>query len=69
MITIDDLTGIPETKRKQIIECLDDLLTFRDSNGNLSPVISGYNLYKEISKSDRVVTFSSSSCVHCTLRI
>src|SRR3989338_3494898 len=58
MITIDDLTGIHKTKRKQIIECLDDLLTYRDEQGNLSPIISGYNFYTKLAKSDRLITFS-----------
>ena len=43
MIKIDDLTGIPENKRKQAVECLDDLLTFKDNEGRLAPVITGYN--------------------------
>lgn len=56
---IDDLTGIPEGKRKQAIECLDDLLTFKDSQGVLSPIISGYNLYITIPEFDSIVTFSN----------
>lgn len=59
MIEIEDLTGIPESKRRQAIECLDDLLTFRDSQGELSPVISGYNWYLTLSASDSVITFSN----------
>ncbi len=59
MIKIEDLTGIPEDKRNKIIRCLDELLTFKDSQGNLSPVISGYNWYNELAKSDRIITFSN----------
>ncbi len=58
MIKIEDLTGIPEWKRKQAIECLDDLLTFKDSEGNLSPIITGYNWYNQVPELDRIVTFS-----------
>ncbi len=59
MIEIDDLTGISENKRKQAIECLDDLLTFKDSEGELSPIITRYNWYTVLSKSDSIVTFSN----------
>ena len=59
MIKIDDLTGISEAKRKQAIECLDDLLTFKDSQGRLSPVITGYNWYVTLPKSDSIITFSN----------
>lgn len=59
MIRIDDLTGIPENKRRPAIECLDALLTFKDSEGRLSPVITGYNWYIAPVKSDSVITFSN----------
>jgi len=59
MIQIDDLTGIPEAKRKQAIECLDDLLTFKDSQGILSPIITGYNLYTTIPNCDSMISFSN----------
>ena len=59
MITIDDLTGISENKRNQAIECLDDLITFKDSEGRLSPIISGYNWYIKLAKYDRIITFSN----------
>src|SRR3989344_5734652 len=58
MITLEDLTGIPKEKKKQIIRCLDELLTYRDADGNLSPIISGYNFYNQLARSDRLVTFS-----------
>lgn len=59
MIKIDDLTGIPEGKRKQAIKSLDDLLTFKNSQDRLSPVITGYNWYTTLPKSDSVITFSN----------
>ena len=59
MIKIEDLTGIPEAKRKQTIECLDDLLTSKDPQGRLSPVITGYNLYITLPEFDSVITFSN----------
>ncbi|MBW2974008.1 hypothetical protein KY346_06500 [Candidatus Woesearchaeota archaeon] len=59
MILIHDLTGICEDKRKEVIACLDELLTYRDSDGLLVPVISGYNWYAKLTKSDRVITFSN----------
>lgn len=58
MIRIDDLTGIPEDKRRQAIECLDDLLTFRDSQDRLSPIISGYNWYTTLPICDSIITLS-----------
>jgi len=59
MIKIDDLTGIPESKRKQAIECLDDLLTFKNCQNRLSPIITGYNWYITIPESNSIVTFSN----------
>ena len=58
MVKIHDLTGIAELKRREVVEILDDLLTYRDAQGKLSPVIAGYNWYKEIATTDRVITFS-----------
>lgn len=58
MIKIEDLTGIPKWKRKRAIECLDDLLTFKDNKGYISPIITGYNWYAKIPQSNRIVTFS-----------
>ena len=59
MVNIEDLTGIPEEKRKIVITCLDDLLIFRESNGQLSPIIKGYNLYPELPQADKAVLFSN----------
>ena|GEM_PF-4014096 len=59
MIFIKDLTGIYENKRKEVIACLDELLTYRDAKGLLIPVISGYNWYLKLAESDRVITFSN----------
>ncbi len=58
MVEIGDLKGIPENKKREAVECLDDLLTYKDGQGNLSPVIAGYNWYTTTAKTDRVVTFS-----------
>lgn len=59
MIALDDLKGIAQDKRDKIIGVLDDLLTFRDSTGRLSPIISGYNWYNTLTECDRVITFSN----------
>ncbi len=59
MIQIADLSGIPEAKRRQAIECLDDLLTFKDLQGILSPIITGYNLYTILPNFDSVIAFSN----------
>lgn len=45
-------------KRNTIIECLDDLLTFRNTEGKISPIITGYNWYNQIARCDRIITFS-----------
>ena len=58
MVKIEDLTGIPEKRRNQAVRCLDELLTFRDDQGRISPVITGYNWYSTFTKSDRMITFS-----------
>ncbi|MBI4154776.1 hypothetical protein HY498_01680 [Candidatus Woesearchaeota archaeon] len=58
MASIDDLTGIREDKRKEAVGVLESLLTFRYKNGILSPIITGYNWYNTLAKSDRVITLS-----------
>src|SRR3989344_1516272 len=55
MITINDLEGISKEKRKKILTCLDDLVTFKDSSGLQTPVISGYNFYTKPTLSDIVI--------------
>ena len=59
MIKISDLTGIPNGKRKQAIECLDDLMIFKDSKGLLSPIITGYNWYVTFPKYSSIINFSN----------
>lgn len=59
MPSLEHLTGIPPEKRNKVISCLDELLTFRDASGKLSPVISGYNWYASIVKGNRAVTLSN----------
>lgn len=58
MIAIDNLTGIEKSKRNEIIKCLESLILFKDYQEDLTPVITGYNLYDKLSKSDRIITFS-----------
>ena len=58
MIKIEHLTGIPEKRRNEAVQCLDELLTFKDDQGRLSPVITGYNWYSHLVESDRVIIFS-----------
>lgn len=58
MIKIGALTGVPENRRNQAVRYLDELLTFKDDQGKLSPVITGYNWYSTLTDSDRVITFS-----------
>ncbi len=58
MITIDDLVGIPEEKRKAVICCLDELITFENVRGEFSPIISGYGYFKELALPTSVLTFS-----------
>ena len=58
MIKLEDLTEIPEDKKNLAVKCLDELLTFRDKHGRLSPVITGYNFYNSLPKSESVVTLS-----------
>lgn len=59
MIKITDLRDISPSKRTQIFRCLEDLLTFKDSDGKLTPIITGYNWYTTIPKSDCVITFAN----------
>jgi len=59
MIKLDDLRGISEEKRKKVVDCLDKLLTYKNANGLLRPVISGYNWYLKCSEFDRIITFSN----------
>ncbi len=59
MVKIHDLTGIAETKRKRVVECLDSLLTIKDDSGIMRPVITGYNFYNSLPISDTSVTFSN----------
>ncbi len=59
MITIEDLTGIQEGKRKEIVSYLDDLISLKDARGDLSPIISGYNCYNKLPIANRVTTFSN----------
>ncbi len=58
MIAIEDLTGIEKDKREGILQCLEDLLLFKDYEGNYASVITGYNFYNRPVKSDRIITFS-----------
>lgn len=58
MVSIDDLTGIPKDKRKEIVRCLDDLLSYRTEQGKLLPVITGFNFYNRPSSCERMITFS-----------
>src|SRR3989344_8049746 len=57
MIAIENLTGIPAEKRKEITNILEHLVINSDSNG-LSPIISGFNWYNSLIKPDRIITFS-----------
>ena len=56
MVTINDLIGIPENKRKEIITCLDDLLIPKSGKNS---IIKGYNWYTEIPNTNRIITFSN----------
>lgn len=46
------------SKLDQILACLDELLIFRDDNGNLDPIITGYNIYSAVPKSENSIVFS-----------
>ena len=59
MVELKDLTGISKQKRIKAISCLDSLLAFRNQDGTLSPIISGYNWYASVPKHDSTVTFSN----------
>ena len=56
MIRLEDLTNIPE--REAIKHCLDFLLTRRDEEGFVDPIITGYNYYSPIPQASRVIIFS-----------
>ena len=58
IISIDDLTGIPKDIRRIAVRSLDDLMTFRDKNGRLSPLINGYNWYTNVPMFNRIAIFS-----------
>jgi len=58
MVTIEDLTGIPEDKKKNAINILENLITFREEDETLSPIITGYNWYNTLINSDRIITLS-----------
>lgn len=57
-LQLEQLVGIPKSKRKKALSCLNSLLRFRDEKGQLSPIITGYNGYVQTPESDRAVTFS-----------
>jgi hypothetical protein len=59
MIRLEDLTGIEDGKRREAVTCLDELLTSKDSDGRISPVITGYNWYVTLPPSNSIVTFSN----------
>lgn len=58
MVSIDDLTGIPEDKRREASKCLESLLLFQDEKGKIAPIITGYNWYTSVPEFDRIVTLS-----------
>lgn len=58
MLSLKDLKGIKSKKKEQAIKCLDELLTFKDSDGELNPIITGYNFYSKIPSSRYVLTLS-----------
>lgn len=58
MVNIEDLTGISESKRKEVISCLDKLLIHRSNKNRPIPFIKGYNFYDKLSSTDSSVTFS-----------
>ncbi len=39
MLTLEDLTGIEEEKKKQVVECLDSLAHFKTEQGKLTPLL------------------------------
>ena len=57
MVKIEQLTGIPESKRREVVEVLDDLIAYKTPDNKA--VISGYNWYDSASQSDSRVTFSN----------
>ncbi len=59
MVEIGDLKRIPEDKKVEVIRNLDQLLTYRDSQGRLSPLICGYNRYDTVPDSESAMVFSN----------
>ena len=57
MTKIKDLIGISQKKRNQIVKCLEELLAYKDSQGKVSPIITGYNWYPTLTESVRIITF------------
>lgn len=58
MVSLDDLTGIPEEKQREATKCLESLLLFQDETGRIAPIITGYNWYTSVPEFDRIVTLS-----------
>jgi len=58
MVTIEDLTGIPEAERNVIIKYLDFLLG-AGGKDVFSPIISSYNIFNQLLKTDSVITLSN----------
>ncbi len=59
MVSIDELTDIPKEIREEAIRCLDELLTYKDEDGNLAPIISGYNWYRKLPIADPAITLTN----------
>lgn len=60
MIRISNLINIPLSKRMKTIDCLDNLILFKDKENNLSPIISGYNWYVDLPlRRNMMFTFSN----------
>ncbi len=59
MVNIADLNNIPPTLLSNIIDCLDDLLTWKDKYGNPSSIISGYNWFSSSPDFNQTFSFSN----------